>query len=214
MGPKLDNGNGNGGSSSSLSDPDPNSKLDWIIAKLSKLDTLEEKLDKVSNDLRGDVNKIETKLDQQGARLVRLERQVRKRNIIWMGVQEQKDGGTDDKACIVALVRNEMKLEFSESDIEEIYRIGIRADGKNRPICMELKSLAIKKAIIAAKGSLAPLTIMVKEDIPPEERERRKQRWEERQKQLSMEPKKRLLSSPGMKQPEKKGTPVNSKNGQ
>ncbi|KAF6197668.1 hypothetical protein GE061_008634 [Apolygus lucorum] len=53
-------------------------KLDQILAKLDKLDTLETKIDNVSASLNEEVKKIDSKLDAQGARIVMLERQVAK----------------------------------------------------------------------------------------------------------------------------------------
>ncbi|KAF6197817.1 hypothetical protein GE061_008784 [Apolygus lucorum] len=52
-------------------------KLDQILAKLDKLDTLETKIDNVSASLNEEVKKIDSKLDAQGARIVMLERQVK-----------------------------------------------------------------------------------------------------------------------------------------
>ncbi|CAB0015122.1 unnamed protein product, partial [Nesidiocoris tenuis] len=69
-------------------------KLDQILAKLRKLDqldVLEEKIDRIAKDLKEDVSRVEDKVDALATRVVSLERQVRKRNLLWFGVEEQQD---------------------------------------------------------------------------------------------------------------------------
>ncbi|KAF6216943.1 hypothetical protein GE061_001294 [Apolygus lucorum] len=184
-------------------------KLDQILTKLEKLDVLEMKIDDVSTSLKDDVKKIESKLDAQGARVIQLERQVRKRNLILMGMSERSQGVEDDLSGVVDLIQNGMRISCSPDDIEDLYRLGKPTVGKNRPICFELKTLALKRQILAARALLSGSNMTIKEDLPPEERERRRLFWEAKRTTQNLNPlgqRKRPPSSPIDKQPGKKNS--------
>ncbi|BES91481.1 Hypothetical protein NTJ_04292 [Nesidiocoris tenuis] len=155
-------------------------KLDQILAKLRKLDqldVLEEKIDRIAKDLKEDVSRVEDKVDALATRVVSLERQVRKRNLLWFGVEEQQDLGKNktDLASLLDLINNTMGVVCTQEDFEEPVRYGrTQREGVCRPICIEVRSLELKRKILSARQTLSETSIYVKEDLPIEERERRK----------------------------------------
>ncbi|CAB0013216.1 unnamed protein product, partial [Nesidiocoris tenuis] len=155
-------------------------KLDQILAKLRKLDqldVLEEKIDRIAKDLKEDVSRVEDKVDALATRVVSLERQVRKRNLLWFGVEEQQDPGKNktDLASLLNLINNTMGVVCTQEDFEEPVRYGrTQREGVCRPICIEVRRLELKGKILSARQTLSETSIYVKEDLPREERERRK----------------------------------------
>ncbi|BES92809.1 Hypothetical protein NTJ_05620 [Nesidiocoris tenuis] len=86
-----------------------------------------------------------------------------------------------------------MGVVCTRDDFEEPIRFGrIQREGVCRPICIEVRRLDLKEKLLSARPTLSKTTIYVKEDLPKEERERRKA-W--RAANLK-EPRKRPPASP------------------
>ncbi|KOB70430.1 Endonuclease-reverse transcriptase [Operophtera brumata] len=67
-----------------------------------------------------------------------------------------------------------MALNCKETNIEEVKRLGMKDDGKKRPIVVTLNTLGVKINILKNKKKLDCTPYYIKEDFPPEILEERK----------------------------------------
>lgn len=132
------------------------------------MEALDEKLKLLTEEnteLKNKVNILEQKLNAA-------EKDKRKHNLVFFGVEERGKRETELVDYIKDIViETETQLECHE--IENIYRIGQRST-KNRPVVVTITSIWKKHMILKNKAKLPP-GINVKEDLPKEVLEKRRQ---------------------------------------
>lgn len=104
--------------------------------------------------LTGKLNYLEQQISTQNSRIVNLEVRVRKRNLLWFGVNEvdEEEKGVGDVGQLVDLISSRMEVPCNAEDFEDVYRLGkSRRPEAPRPICIELKSVALKWSILRAR---------------------------------------------------------------
>uniref|UniRef100_A0A146KY09 Uncharacterized protein n=2 Tax=Lygus hesperus TaxID=30085 RepID=A0A146KY09_LYGHE len=158
--------------------------VNTILAKLEKLDVIENKLGALENEFNGfrcsfqeELNNLDSKLESHKSRLLAVEVRVRKLNLVWFGVKESVNSeDKSDLEMMIDLMVNLLGVQCTESDFEDIFRIGklTRPNGPPRPLCLALRSLPLKRRILEARTKLAGSTIFVHEDLPKEVRDQRK----------------------------------------
>ena len=81
----------------------------------------------------------------QLSRIEWLEREIRKRNVVLQGVEENKNENEEQLVVKVKEVFNRMNLTvLKETDITEVRRIGREREGFKRPILMEVRTTNMK----------------------------------------------------------------------
>ena len=192
-------------------------KLDRILTKLEDMD---KKIGNTSQDLKelktkldGDFKAVNNQLDPQSSRIIQLERQVRKRNLVLLGVPEGENGIQDEQAAILDLITKVMNINCGSDDIEDVYRVRRwQADQKQpRPICLVLNRLNLKNELYAARSTLESKHIRLKEDLPIEIRQQRRAWWNQHHNKGKDEDgsRKRPPQSPADKDRPKKQTSKN-----
>lgn len=130
---------------------------------------LDEKL--VSFESR--LTKLEKTTEQQGHKIEQLERAMRKRNVVFFGVEETERSYFDLQSKIVSLINDHMNIDCRKEEIQEVRRVG-KNSGKIRPIIVTLNTMGKKIELLKNKNSLSTTSYYIKQDFPPEVIEERK----------------------------------------
>ncbi|CAG9131215.1 unnamed protein product [Plutella xylostella] len=124
---------------------------------------------------------LEKTVTKQEERLDMIEKQLRKKNLVFFGVEETEKNYEDLESNLVKIINDKMKVSCSLSEVESARRIGKRGD-KPRPIVLTLTTTGKKIQILKRKKSLDGSTYYLKEDFPPKILNIRKELQEELKK--------------------------------
>ncbi|KOB58179.1 Endonuclease-reverse transcriptase [Operophtera brumata] len=136
--------------------------------------TINSNIDKKFATLELKYNTLQKSVDMQSQRIQQLERKIRKKNLIFFGVEESERNYFDLQQGILDILEQKMGLNCNETNIEEVRRLGMKDDGKKRPIVVTLNTLGVKINILKNKKKLDCTPYYIKEDFPPEILEERK----------------------------------------
>lgn len=137
----------------------------------TKILKMEESITKTINDNINDKftyleqkNKdLEEKIEGQEKKIEYLERENRKKNLIFFGVEEKENSYLELELTIIQIIRDELKINCEKSDLEAIKRLG-KKTGKIRPVLVTLLTLGKKIMILKNKKNLEGTGIYLKED--------------------------------------------------
>ncbi|XP_046976329.1 uncharacterized protein LOC124542421 [Vanessa cardui] len=133
--------------------------------KESKNNNIDEKFNRIETKTKD----LELKIAQQPSNkktIVILEKQLRRKNIIFFGVEEKEKGYESLLSTILDIINNKMKITCQKWDIENVNRMG-KYSGKIRPIVVTISTTSRKIEILKKKKSLNNTNIYLKEDFPP-----------------------------------------------
>lgn len=130
--------------------------------------SVEGKIDEVKIE----VGKMETKLENQDTRIHQMEKETRKRNIIIYGIEEKEEENIKD--TVQSFLRNTMEIEIKPEEIDDFYRMGKRTSNKNRPIMLKLLTNWKKQEIIRSTGKLRGTKIFIDQDLTAKEIEEKR----------------------------------------
>ncbi|KAG6460115.1 hypothetical protein O3G_MSEX011784 [Manduca sexta] len=164
--------------------------MDLLLQKLDE--KLDEKLSKqteqitqavtknVTKEIDGKLNTIieenkllKTKVSELEAKVKWLEREKRKNNLVFFGVEEV---GKSERELVdyIKETIEESGVQIYSQEISNVYRIGKKSENKNRPVVVSLTTQWKKHLVLKNKSHL-PENIYVKEDYSRETLEKRKQ---------------------------------------
>lgn len=119
--------------------------------------------------------RLKEKVDDQGERIINLEREVRKRNLVMRGILDkegEKEGETRDK---VSAVMQKIGVNFDiKEELDEVRRIGKYNPQKKRPVLIKLTREATRARILRNTKVLKGTEIWIDEDYPKEVQEERR----------------------------------------
>ena len=143
-------------------------KIDNIQREMRKLKKENEKL-REENRIMRDAAK------GQLSRIVWLEREIRKRNVVLQGVEEEKNENEEQLVVKVKEIFIRMNLTvLKETNIRKARRIGKEREGCKGPILMEVKTTNMKMEILRKKKKQRGTEIYVNEDYTKEVQKQRK----------------------------------------
>lgn len=122
---------------------------------------LEEKISKI----QGQHDILKEKVDNQEKRIYFLEKQARKRNLVFFGIEDNESSYDNLQNNIVSFIKHYFGTILELRDIQEVRRIGIKGD-RPRPITVTFSTLGLKINILKQKSSLKDTQYYVKEDYP------------------------------------------------
>ncbi|KAJ8719894.1 hypothetical protein PYW07_011937 [Mythimna separata] len=125
---------------------------------------------------------LKVKVENQEKRLQNLERQARKNNLVFFGVEENENSYESLEKNFITWVEKYLFVKINYNDIQEIKRIGKKED-RVRPLVVSFSTLGTKIKILKQKRSLKDTNYYFKEDYPKHVLEKRK----ELQEQLQLE---------------------------
>lgn len=146
-----------------------------ILTKIENINgTLQALSTKVDSEIR-EVNKkvelLETENKDLKAHLKETERKLRKRNLVFYGINEEGEENESDLIVkIKNLVEEKLQIRTEYTDITNIFRLGKKSE-KTRPILVEFLTQFIRKNILINRGKLKGTKIFIVEDLIPEDRE-------------------------------------------
>lgn len=125
---------------------------------------------------------LKEKVENQEKRLQHLERQARKNNLVFFGIEENEKSYESLERNFINWVEQYLSVKISNSDIQEIKRIG-KKEERIRPIVVTFLTLGTKIKIMKQKRALKDTNYYFKEDYPKYVLDKRK----ELQEQLQLE---------------------------
>lgn len=155
-------------------------KLEGMFQQINtRLQQIDGKLESLVIELTT-VKQENTKLKEQNAkqeiRIAALERVTRKKNLVIKGVTEDENESFEETEKKIETLLRKIGVDMNtDTDVDEIRRIGIHKAGKSRPIIMKLTKEKQKTDIQKKARNLKGTEIWIDEDYTKEIQEERKQ---------------------------------------
>lgn len=124
---------------------------------------------------------LEKRIDKQQVTIERLERQIKKKNLLFFGVEESESSYFELLSTVLDILNNNMKINCQQNEVETVRRLGKKGE-KVRPIVVTMTTMGRKIEILKKKKMLENSTIYIKEDLTQEALEKRRQLQEEYKK--------------------------------
>ncbi|CAH2097525.1 unnamed protein product [Euphydryas editha] len=121
-------------------------------------------------------------VENQEKRIHAIERQARKNNLIFFGIEESEKSYNNLERNFIIWTEQYLSLKISHNDIKEIKRIG-KKDEKLRPIVVTFTTLGTKIKILKHKRALKETQYYIKEDYPKYVLEKRRELQERLQQE-------------------------------
>lgn len=125
---------------------------------------------------------LEKKIDDQHTRINYLERQLRRRNIVLFGLEEEENSYHELEEKIIKIITTYLEVECNFNNIEATRRLGKKGE-KVRPVVVTLNTMGLKIKILKNKFRLNNTTYYIKENYPTEVLKIRKELQPQLQKQ-------------------------------
>ncbi|XP_022837636.1 uncharacterized protein LOC111364821 [Spodoptera litura] len=129
----------------------------------------EEKFSAINKNLED----VKEKMEIQEKGLQNLERQARKNNLVFFGLEESEKSYENLERNFITWVEQYLSVKINNCDIQEIKRIGKKGE-KPRPLVVTFLTLGTKIKILKQKRALIDTTYYFKEDYPKQVLEKRK----------------------------------------
>ncbi|KAJ8726615.1 hypothetical protein PYW07_001313 [Mythimna separata] len=137
-------------------------------------DSINRNIDDKFNRIEAKTKELECKIEQQQKTIEYLDKQLRKRNLVFFGVEEKEKSYEDLCFIILDIINNKMEINCTQWEIETVIRVGKKA-GKLRPIVVTLTTTGRKIEILKKKKSLENTCMYIKEDYPVNVLQKRKE---------------------------------------
>lgn len=121
---------------------------------------------------------LQEKIQNQEKRLYFIEKQMRKNNIVFFGLEETETSYSNLERIMITFIKERLSLDLNYRDIQEIKRIGKKGD-RPRPIIVTLSTFGLKINILKRKSSLKNTSYYITEDYPQNILEKRKELQEQ-----------------------------------
>lgn len=133
-------------------------------------------------DIEKNHEELKEKVEYQEKRLQYLEKQARKNNLVFFGIEENEKSYENLESNFINWADQHFSTKTIPRDIQEIKRIG-KKDERIRPIVVTFSTLGTKIKFLKEKRVLKDTIFYIKEDYPKHVLEKRK----ELQAQLQVE---------------------------
>lgn len=164
---------------------DPNELKDLLIGLKNDINelksdvkkdmkNLELAIDSKLNDIVQNNLELKSNLAQCEQKLLYFDREMRKRNLLFFGIEEKENNYLQLESTIINLIKNEMRVDFTMRDIDSIRRIGRKSAESCRPVLLSLVSWRTKIEIMKNKECLRKFNYALKEDFSKEVLETRR----------------------------------------
>lgn len=149
--------------------------FDFIRENMQVMDGKLSDVIKELRDTKLENAAMKTEIKAQGMKIANLEREIRKKNLIFKGIMEdEKEDFELTKHKTIKICESlgvPIKPEF---DVDQVRRIGKQIPGKPRPILLQLTTTNKKFEILGKTKGLRGSNIWIDEDYPKEIQEERK----------------------------------------
>lgn len=188
-----------------------------IDEQKKEIKQLSENINQKFQKLEDDYTKSQAQIEIQEKRLDALEKEARKRNIVFFGIQEKEKNYAALEKNILEIINETMNVTCERNEIESLSRKGKWSEGKVRPVVVTLATLGKKIDIMKNKNNLQKTDYYIKQDYPLKVIEKRKllQKELEQEKQKGnkaiIKYDKLIILSPSRKNNTQENTSMNRK---
>lgn len=123
--------------------------------------------------LEQNYGKLNEQVQNQQSILDRMERDIRKKNLVFFGIEEGKESYQELENKILSFIHG-INISCERSEIESVKRLGKKRD-EPRPIVVTFTTMGKKITLLQNKRNTTNSTIYYKEDYPHKILEKRKQ---------------------------------------
>lgn len=118
----------------------------------------------------------EKKIKELESKIEVLERQTRKNNVIYFGIEEVEDENIKTlEQNIINVITKKQEVNLNQTEINNVYRIGkINNERQPRPVIVSLTNFKRKTEILSSRAKLRGSDIFVNEDMTRKQQEVRK----------------------------------------
>lgn len=135
----------------------------------------EHKCDEILNeinvkykDLENKNKELAQKLEVQGNKMEKLEKQLKRKNIVMFGIEETENNYNELEEIIVQTIKEKLQVSLTMQDIEFVRRIG-RKNNNNRPVNIGLTTMRKKTDILASRRNLRGTNLRIDQDLTESE---------------------------------------------
>lgn len=134
----------------------------------SNINDLRKDLKDFSTHTEAKFEKHEEILNKHEVKLFNNEKEYRKKNLIISGIPESEKSMEELEELLLNFLNNTMKIQTVITEIDHVRRIGIKAQGKHRPI--QVRLIAYRKIIkiLTNRKNLQNTNYNIWEDLPKE----------------------------------------------
>lgn len=141
-------------------------------------EAINQKIDEKFNYIEIRTNQLENKIEQQQKIIDTLDKQLRRKNLLFFGVEETERNYEDLLKLVLDIINTKMGVLCQKWEIETVKRIG-KNNGKTRPVVVTITTTSRKLELLRKKKTLENTDIYIKEDYPPAVLQKRKELQEE-----------------------------------
>ncbi|CAG9764482.1 unnamed protein product [Ceutorhynchus assimilis] len=146
-------------------------------------------------EIKSEVGDIKGNCSELSSQLKFIDRSMRKRNRIVYGIPENSDGPLE--SVVLHIFETILKIKLDDADIEEVFRIGKRAEGRSRPVMVKMANFKKKLFILENAHKLKGSQYAISNDLDSEERSVQKvllrHRYEAKEKGYNVQMKRNAL---------------------
>lgn len=158
-------------------------KQDMKTMEESIKEAIIKNMDEKFNLIENKTNMLERKIENQQRSIEFIDKQIRKKNLVFFGIEETERHYEDLLNLILDVINLKMGIVCGKLEIETVTRIGKKNIGKPRPIVVTTSTTLRKIELLRNKKTLDTFGFYIKEDYSPAVLQRRK----ELQEQLKQE---------------------------
>lgn len=129
-------------------------------------EAINKNIDEKFSRIETKTNQLEIKIEQQQRSIDFLDRQIRKKNLVFFGVEETERNYEDLLNLILDIINTKMEVLCERWEIETVIRIG-KSNGRSRPVVVTISTTSRKLELLRKKKSLENTDIYIKEDYSP-----------------------------------------------
>lgn len=145
-------------------------------------EAINKNIDEKFSRIETKTNQLEIKIEQQQRSIDFLDRQIRKKNLVFFGVEETERNYEDLLNLILDIINTKMEVLCERWEIETVIRIG-KSNGRSRPVVVTISTTSRKLELLRKKKSLENTDIYIKEDYSPAVLQKQKELQEDLKRQ-------------------------------
>lgn len=145
---------------------------------------INQNIDEKFNHIEMKTSQLEQKIEDQQKTIDFLDRQMRKKNIIFFGVPESEKNYEDLLEIILDIINKKMDIKCLKWEIETVLRLGKKND-KLRPVLITISTTSRKLQLLKNMKKLENTGMYIKEDYTPAVLQKRKELQGEFQRRRS-----------------------------
>ncbi|CAH2086077.1 unnamed protein product [Euphydryas editha] len=149
-------------------------RVDMLAMKEDIKSTINNNINEKFKNLEIKNEQLEQKLDLQKLKIDNFEKTLRRKNLLFFGVEEREKNYQELEKKVLDIINNILNIKCEKHYIESVRRLGIKTD-KVRPIVITLLTMGMKIQILKNKKKLENSSYYIKEDYPLEVLNKRKE---------------------------------------